>query len=307
MNLATFAFFFAGKTIWLNLSTQRFKTKSMKFSILFILMPLLCSCKEKQDKKITNDQFVQSADSISLQNKGRKTLYIERAHLELGNYSFAIQTIFDIPDTIDYDSSLYSTGNFLFIRDKKNDHLDSLKLEIDFYAPANLELKDFTDSLHFKSLVLCVSWSGNSDQPGSEFVEYDGESLEKLFTIDNLVSLERKDEWTLSGFVAGRDEVVYSGQDDYPITISLKDYKIHTTIPDKQSIGYATVALEDLKAYRSQKLNDRSVFLIRKGRELIVDSIYRSQKLVRLIVEDSIILYQRPDVISKTVQHNTAG
>ncbi|MFI5129011.1 MAG: hypothetical protein ACHQFX_03425 [Chitinophagales bacterium] len=279
----------------------------MRSILLYIILFSIAGCKEQERKTGSQVNKVESMDSFSVSNDRNKTLYVERARFELKNYSITVRSIFQIPDSLKYDSSYYFEGNFLFIYDNKTNHSDSLTLELPSYDPVDLTLEDFSDSLHFKTLLLCINWRGDSDQPGSEFVEYNGDSLRKLFTIDNLVSLARTDEWTLSGFVAGRDEVVYSGQSDYPLKISLKDYEVKITDPDKQSIGYRTVALADIKAYRDRRLNERNAYTIKKGRELVVDSIFRSLNLVRLIVADSITLYARPEVISNSVQQNAAG
>jgi len=281
----------------------------VKSTFLYFFILLIFSCKEKRAKTISRELTVQSGDSTaaSAQSDQSKMLYIERSHLDLENFSMSIQSKFDIPDSLKYDSSFYFEGIFLFMHEKKNNHSDSLRLEIDDYDPSDLAIGNFSDSLHFKTLLLCISWRGDSDQPGSEFVEYDGDTLKHLFTVNNLVSLQRKDKWTLSGFVAGRDEVVSSFESDYPLTVSLKDYETKITDPDRQAIGYSTVALADIKAYRAPTLYGKSTYLIKKGTKLIVDSIYRSLKLVRLIVSDSIILYGRPDKISENVQGNAAG
>jgi hypothetical protein len=39
-------------------------------------------------------------------------------------------------------------------------------------------------------------------------------------------SLQRTDQWTLSGFTTGRDELVGDFQHDYPVTISLHDFRV---------------------------------------------------------------------------------
>jgi hypothetical protein len=295
-------------------NSQNLCADSMRSIKLFIFLLLIFSCKEKQNKATIKEPVTQpkgsislQKDSVSLQNDQVSIIYLKRASLDLKNYSITIKSKFDIPETLKEDSSFYFNGIILYVHNKTNNTTDSVPLDIDNYSPSDLKIEDFSDSLHFKTLLLCITWRGDSDIPGSEFVECKGHSLKILFSIDNLETLERKDKWTLSGFVMDRDEVVEAGQRDYPVTVSLKDYEVHITEPGIQYIGYETRALNNIKAYRDPKLKEISAFIIKKGRELIIDTLYRSARLVRLIVSDSIILYARPDKISEKVQHNAAG
>lgn len=265
------------------------------------------SCKN-QDKKIAVEEpKPASKDSLTSQNEERKTIYIERGRLDLKDYFIIVKSQFTIPDSLKYDSSFYFDDHILMITDKKNNTADSLALEGDFYYRDDIKIEDYSDSLHFKTLLLYITWTGSSDIEQAIFTEYNNQSLKVLFSVESLVTLARKDEWTLTGFVSGRDELVYSGQQDYPVTISLKDYEVKITEPNIQYIGYPTFALAGFKAYRDRNLKQSSAYTIKKGKKLTVDTLYRAANLVRLIVADTIILYARPDKIKEHIQGNTAG
>jgi len=294
----------------------------MKILILYLSLFLITSCKEKQDKKsiaetkvqsndsmpLQNDSIHLQKDSIRLQNDQEKSVYVERSRLNLKNYFITIKSKFNIPEKPEKDSNYYFDKNYLIVFHKTNNTADSLSLDdIDDYSAYRLAIEDFSDSLHFKSLLLYITWTGDSDMPEGEFVEFNNHLLKVLFSISNLQTLERKDEWTLSGFVTDRDEVVSAGQHDYPVTVSLKDYEVHITKPGIQYIGYSTVALANIKVYRDPKLTGISAYTIKKGKKLVIDTLYRSSNLLRLIVSDSIILYGRPDKISEKVEHDNAG
>jgi hypothetical protein len=292
------------------------KSAPFLLSIIFII-----SCKEKHSASTSHelntkpkdsiffskDSIPGPKDSIASRANPEKTIYIERARLELKNYSIAIKSKFILPDELKEDSSFYFEQNFLFVYNKTSKRTDSVHLDMDYYSPYRLAIEDLSDSLRFKNLLLQLSWIGDSDMDMYEFIECGNHSLKNLFSVTDLVTLKRKDEWTLSGFVSGRDELVYSGESDYPVTISLKNNEVKITDPAIQYIGYTSKALKDIRVYRDQAQNKTSAYTIKKGTGIIIDTLYRSRNLVRLIVSDSIILYARPDKIKDKIQQNTAG
>jgi hypothetical protein len=289
----------------------------MKFVISILIIFFISSCKEKHVQRggeessiISKDSLTHSknsADRFADQSDLEKTIYIERAHLDLKKYFIAIKSKFTLPDTLKEDSSYYFEKNYFFVYNKISKSTDSVQLEMDNNSPYDLDIEDLSDSLGFKTLLLQISWTGDSDMPMYEFVEYDSHSVKNLFSINSLRTLQRKDKWTLTGFVSDRDELVYSGESDYPLTVSLKTYEVTVTNPPIQYIGYPSRALAEMKVFRSRTLDKSSAYIIRKGTELTVDTLYRLQNLVRLIVSDSVILYARPDKIRDRIQQNTAG
>jgi len=147
----------------------------------------------------------------------------------------------------------------------------------------------------------------NRYQLTNEFIEYKNGSLKKLFEIFdyNPVKLERKDQHTLIGFVKDRDEVVSNFQ-DYPVIVSLDDYSVKIERPSKQKIGYETVALSDFEGYQVNE-NFKTRYLVRRGTIVLIDSINRRTNIVRITINDTIIIYVPVSKIKDKVQENIAG
>jgi hypothetical protein len=170
----------------------------------------------------------------------------------------------------------------------------------------DLKIEDLSDSLQFKSLVLKLEYPGDSDQPTSEFVEYINGKLNNLFEILWLESLQRKDANTLTGVVRYTDEIVYM-KIDVPITVSLKDNSVTRHPPDIQYIGHYSKTLEPLKVYRVKGKTLSLPYIIKKGTEITIDTFYRKQGIVRMLVADSTSVYIRLDDIGDKIERNTAG
>jgi hypothetical protein len=278
----------------------------MKLIIPCLSLLLILSCKQKQNTATNPQSVAQIKDSLTA-GSDRKTVYVERGHLDLEKYFITVKSKYLFPDSIDEDSSFYAREVYLIVRNKADNTTDSLPIETGYNYFHDMKIEDYSDSLHFNDLLLRIDWIGDSDMEESFFVEYDNHSIKGSFGITELVFLERKDEWTLSGFVAGRDEIVYAAQTDYPLTVSLKDYKVYTPDPPKQRIGWWTKAFTNIKVYRDSSLNEASAYIIKKGKEFDVDTLYRTSNIIRLIVSDTIILYSRPEKLRDKVRINAAG
>lgn len=168
-------------------------------------------------------------------------------------------------------------------------------------------IQDVTQHLHFKSPLFNISSPGGSDTYTSEFIEYKNDSLQKLFEISdyNPVELEWKDGHTLTGFIKDRDEVV-DNFEDYPVTVSLSDYSVKIGRPNKQEIGFSTIALADFEGYQIVD-NLKSPYVVKKGTTVLIDSLNRKTNIVRLTIRDSIIIYVPVSKIKDKVQNNAAG
>jgi hypothetical protein len=174
-------------------------------------------------------------------------------------------------------------------------------------SPYILAIKDVSDSLHFKTLVVDISWSGDSDIPTDAFFECGKDSSSMLFAIQRLDSLYRKDETTFAGFESDRDELVAAGEHDYPFTVSLEDHEVKVVQPDVQYIGYTSKALAPIQGMRMSPQSGLVAYTIKKGTPLTVDTLYRARHLVRLIVRDSIVVQVNTDDLSEKLQGNPAG
>jgi len=141
----------------------------------------------------------------------------------------------------------------------------------------------------------------------NELVEYSNGKLTELFSIEDLESLQRTNEQTFAGLMSSRDELVGDVQHDYPFTVSLKDHEVHMKIPPKQYIGFPSTALATIKGYRVSPQNDTVAYTIKKGTAVTVDTLYRPQGIVRLIVSDSIVVRAATRNLADKLRHNSAG
>jgi len=281
--------------------------------IFYCLLLFFISCKEKKDSSsslsvrdsATNSSSEDRRTDIEILSNFDK--YEEKGRLDSKEYFITIQAGTYSSDSLTYSNSLYPQRNLLIVRNKATNNSDTIKLETSDYLD-DVTIKDLSDSLHFKSLFLQIEWSGDSDVPWSEFASYWNDTLRSLFTMASVESLRRKDEWTLSGFIVDRDELVANFQHDYPVTISLKDFAVSDEQkPLVQYIGYSTITLEPVKGYKMINQKDSIVYTIKKGTSVFVDSIYRAAGRVRLILSDSIIFHTKLDDAKGKLQENTAG
>ena len=281
--------------------------------ILCCLVLFLISCQTKKDSSPALSVRDSSGNSSSESNgSDMKPLsnfdkYEEKGRLDSKEYLITIQVGSYFSDSVIYSNSLYPQRNLLIIHNKANNTSDTIKLETSDYLD-DVTIKDLSDSLHFKSLFLQIEWAGDSDVPWSEFAGYLNDTLKSFFTMAFVESLQRKDEWTLSGFMTGRDELVGNFQHDYPVTISLKDFVVaDEQRPLVQYIGYETIATEPIKGYKMISKNDSLPYIIKTGKKVFVDSLYRTAGRVRLIISDSIIVHTKFDEAKGKLQENTAG
>jgi hypothetical protein len=270
---------------------------SMKTILIACFLLFVISCKEK-----TSQTTTVSADSALIpvlsNNDGNTRPPDERTRLELPNYTIILKAKYESPHQM--------AEGYLFVYDKKKNKTDSLKMENvdDLYG---LRMKDLTDSLKFPKLGVLLSWNGDSDILMQEFVGYDKDTLKSFFQLNNIISLKRKDQWTITGFVRDRDEIVAWSQDDYPVTISLKTGEANQTHPPVQYIGAESRALENVHVHLMKTPKDSSAYTIKAGTKFRVDTIYRSKNYVRLVTEDSLIIHAVPDSLQFKILTNTAG
>ncbi len=280
----------------------------MKPFFISACLVLLFACKEKKSPAPSAGQTKPAAaDSASQQEDALKLVDVERAHFAWKDYSLSVKSQFLLPHILQYDSSYYFECNYVLITNKKSYTTDTLHMDGMVDQPSNVAIEVVPDSLHFNVLAFDISWEGYSDMPSDEFVSYTGNKLTERFESDNLVSVYRKGKDSFSVFVTGRDELVASGEHDYPFTVSVKDREVHVESPPVQYIGYNSTALAAIKGYRVSAQGDTAAYTIKKGTPLVVDTLYRSKGLVRLIVSDSIIIRVRVSTVSGKLQSDVAG
>ena len=275
--------------------------------LIIITAWLLCSCTGRSEKNEgTNTKAETTTRATNITNSNAEKFYFaERASYDSKDYSLMVRSIYLLTDTLKYDSSYYCEANFLYLANKINNSIDSFRLEGG--CEAGVLIDDFTQRLRFKNPVFNIAIPGGSDTYTNTFIEYKNGSLKKIFEIDNYgtVDLQRSDENTLTGFVKDRDEVVANFQ-DYPVIVSLRNYSVKIIRPTNQEIGYETHAVSDFEGYQIDG-NVKKRYVIKKGTEVLIDSLNRKTNIVRLKIKDTIIVYVPLSQIKDKVQENTAG
>ncbi|HEV8273573.1 MAG TPA: hypothetical protein VGQ04_19800 [Chitinophagaceae bacterium] len=288
----------------------------LKGTLFYCLLLFFISCKGKKDSSQANAALsINDSAKNGATNTGTEMeeilfnfdKYEEKGSLNLKNYFISIQAGYYSSDSLIYSNSLYPQRNLLIVRYKANNKSDTIKMKTSDYLDG-VTIKDLSDSLHFKSLFLQMEWTGDSDAPWSEFAGYWNDTLRSFFTMAFVESLRRTDQWTLSGFKGNTDELVGDFQHDYPVTISLRDFSVSDEQePAVQYIGYPTITLEPIKGYKMISQKDSISYIIKKGKKVFVDTLYRAAGRVRLITSDSIIFHTKFDEAKGKLQENTAG
>jgi hypothetical protein len=238
--------------------------------------------------------------------------YKEEGHLDLTNHFVKIVSGHFDSDSSFYSGELFPQRNLLIVRNKKTGMPDTTLMETSDYLNYlndswGFTIEELSDSLRFESPLLQINWKGDSDIPMSEFVGYWHDTLRSLFTLDNIVSIRRTDEWTLSGFTQQRDEIVAWGEPDYPFTVSLKDFSVKSNPPPVQYIGWETQTREPVRGYKMTGAKDSIRYTIKKGVRVSVDTFYRAAGRVILILPDSSKFHTRLEEVQLKLQGNDAG
>ncbi|HEX6848164.1 MAG TPA: hypothetical protein VF144_14380 [Chitinophagaceae bacterium] len=267
--------------------------------IIATLISISACSNHSQDKEKAD-----TAGSAITNSSFGKLLYVERTRYENPSHSLIVKSIYLIKDSLEYDSSYYCQGNYLYITNKSTKTIDSIELAE--ACGIGVLIDDVTQKLQFKNPIFNIATPGGSDTYINEFIAYQNDSLKKLFEIlnYNTVDLVRKDPSTLTGFVKDRDEVIGDFQ-DYPITVSLNDYSVRISKSIHQSIEYETKALGDFEGYQISNGLKRP-YLVKEGSTVLIDSFNRKTNIVRVIV-DSVVIYVPLPQMKDKVQGNTAG
>jgi hypothetical protein len=262
---------------------------------------------DKDSMMAVAKQVLKPGEPVSAE--GYSTFYTAERVLAIKNFAFSVQSRYEKPDSVEirgeYDSSKYFRARYLIVRDLAAKVADTMDLgDMSLW---DLEFEDMTDSLKFKSPVVKLEYHGDSDQPTCDFIEFKNGKLKHLFGMIWLKSLKRKDANTLSGVVYNRDEVVYC-HIETPITVNLADGEVTEHIPDVQYIGNGSKALEPVTTYRVKGKKLSVPYIIKPGTEFTIDTIYRKQGVVRMMVSDSIPVYIMKDSLHHgLIWVNTAG
>ncbi|MFL5740681.1 MAG: hypothetical protein ACJ75B_10720 [Flavisolibacter sp.] len=287
---------------------------SLRLSLLIFFQVLLISCGNVKkaepiigikdtlpdsEKHVKDTSLLTQPSSLNHQSK----IYIvERGRFSNQKYSAYVSTVYFLPEKLSEDSSYYRDGSYFYLVNKTTRQKDSTQLSEN---PSTVLIEDMSALIKGKAPLFHVSWVGDSDMGMDEFFGFKEDSLQMLFEFNNLIELKRKNDSTLVGWVTGRDELLYQFE-RYPVTVSLPDYTLIDDVPSNQAIGYTTKVLSNFTGYYISN-KGRTPYLFKAGTEILVDSIYRNTKMVRLRTKDSIIIYVPFSKIEGKVQVNAAG
>lgn len=279
------------------------------FSIL-VIAALLFACNNNKPEQVVMDQqniAPPIIDSTGIVNRLQE-LIITRGDYEDLHFKLVANSRYQIPEKMQYDSSFYFKENSLILTDKATGKSYSLSITAPCSGQAKIVIENVTNALQFAHPLFEISTPDCSDWWISEYIMFNKDSLQKIFEISdaNPARLIRIGEYNLAGTVTRRDEIVADFQ-EYPITISLSDYSEKITKPDRQEIGFATVALEDIEGIKAGQYESVGRYTIQKGTNLVVDSIFRSTKQVRLKLNSSLIIICSFSEVNGKLQSNNAG
>lgn len=279
------------------------------FQIL-ITFTILIACNNNKPKSTSPERDNKALSTIdsSITTDDEKELFVERGNYEDNQYKIMAYSHFKIPEKLSYDSSYYFKENILSLTDKKNNR--TYKIQIAGPCTDNNEIiiDNVTNSLRFKDPLFEVTTPDCSDWYISEFILFKKDTLKKLFDISDVkpVKLVKINDHTLTGTVRDRDEIVADFQ-DYPITVSLPDDSVTETKPPRQKIDFETEALEEIHGFQTDNSPSKNTYIIKKGTKLILDSIFRDTKQVRLKLNDSLFIICPISEIEGKLQGNAAG
>jgi hypothetical protein len=228
--------------------------------------------------------------------------YTEHRVLKIGNITVRVISCYRFSEADDD----YRFGHFLILRDPGKKVAGMIELEADDDDMSDVKIEDMSDSLEFKSLVLKLNSFGHSDIECDEFIEYKGDSLRRLFGLNYLRNIFRRDENTLTAIVQGRDDILYRGY-DYPVTINLPDNSETGNMPDTQVIKHPTTTLEPITVYKVRGEQLSAPYKIKTGTSIFIDTFFRQSGLVRILLRDSTPVFIWKNDLTEKVVRNTAG
>lgn len=271
-----------------------------------------------QDSIKTDTAKTQAKDSTQNQEKDIDSAHIlfERGHIESPQYSISLINEYDFTNGKPhfYDSSQHMEGTFLKILNKTNNKVDTLWLETDSYGDGgHMVVKDLTDSLQVKPLLLELVYYGDDDKIESLFVGYKNNKLKQLFQLEDFgfdteggVKLVRLNQSTLGTQIGGHVDLTNTAA-TFSVEIPIKDYSIHYVAA---WVGHITTATRDFTSIRmiDDTTASNTEYQVKKGAKVSLEMLYPERHKVRLIISDSIkVLANTKDVKVKKMPNGNAG
>jgi hypothetical protein len=284
---------------------------------LFFLLFLSCKNRSGSSTVADTSKALAKDSPASSDDPVRRLQYVERGHLELPDYSVTLTSMYLFPKEgpLKEDSSYYFGHNFLIVAGKRGKSIDTTELDLEDMSrciSCHMVIRDLTDNLHFPSLVVQIVTPGEDIYYENTFVGYQQGKLEELFkledTDENGVRLQRANDSTLSGFTSGRDEVVDALEHNFPVVIDPRTFKVSYPRLEMQYIGFETDAVESFRAHRViNNQVDSSLYSVKAGTPLVVDTFYRVSNKVRLRIADSVLVEVKMETANKKIRHLIAG
>lgn len=248
-------------------------------------------------------------DSIVIRDKstlGQKapTVVIVATTDKIGALSLKVESHIPIWDTVPRPLAYYPPDCILIVADSATETIDTLT-GIFANCRSSMHIVDFCDSLKWDVPLFCIESIGSSDINQKEFIEFRSGKLKSLFGVDDLIEIRRDSDSILRGTDLRRDELVH-GTQEYPFSVSLSNYEVVYVKPDVQTINFESAVLEEFVGYRL--IDDQRVpYVFKVGTAILVETLFRSQKLVRVVVGEGIRVMVDYDVIEGKIQTENAG
>ncbi len=291
--------------------------KPYPLTFLIAFLPFF-SCRNRTPITTTRDstRIVAKDTAGGRDDQGYPTKYVEHTRLDLKNDAISLSSRFAVVDgkVDEEDQHTISTNYFVHIN-KKTGKADTLEAGLDNLggcSACNFKIRDVTDSFQFPFLVAQIVTPGEDIYYINSFVGYQNGEFKKLFTIEmdtreEGIDLHRVGS-KLTGLMAGRDEVVENLEWDYPVTVDTKTFEVTNGKPDKQFIGWPTMATESFRAHRViNGKTDSALVAVKMGDKVEVDTLYRTLGKVRLLLADSVKVEVKMETAEKKLGHNGAG
>jgi hypothetical protein len=253
-----------------------------------------------REKASKDSAGAKTADRSDSTNNGDSVVFKEVTHVDVKEYSITVK------------EEVGENNTILIAYNKAAKKADTAWISGRDYEDAELNILDVSDSLQIQPLFLEIVTPTGSDWYDHSFVGYDSGRLKELFQLSNWpnatsLKLYRKDKETIAGSVLQRDDLV-AAFEEYPVEVSLKDYKV--TFPNVPAlpIGWESKVLTGFKARRvgHEQWAD-SIYTVKKGSKVLVDTLYTNLNKVRLVIHDSIILEISRDKLDGKITVNSAG
>lgn len=282
--------------------------KKVVYILISALVLISCNNNSKA-KKADKTGASTAADSLKNMTKPNSERYysVIRSSYQNKYYSLIVKSVYILNDSFKYDSSYYCQGNYVYLINNTNNILDSIELEEG--CMKGVVIHEITNQRQLTNAVLGISSPSANDLYVYELIEYNNGRLKKICKIPEQaqpIVLQQKDKGILTGVASSRNEIT-NELEDYPITISLSDYKVKFEKPAKQYIGYTTEVLEEVNGYCLTENNGKTKYQIPKGTPVFIDSLNRSENIIKVIIKDRIIVYVPFQRIKNRIQISSAG